>query len=179
MFEHLNKLFVYVYIRREIGFSLLYISLFILSALVSINIAEAASTPQSPQLPTQLQTTQGLPIVIVPAITGNILAVVSFLIGTSSFILGLRIQSAGRKTNTEPASSATLPLSAMQKYFEVLILALVIPSIRLNAFGIVLVGSHLYVPDIPYLSLLFVLFIPAGAILFLVTKLHNAYKTNT
>jgi hypothetical protein len=41
-----------------------------------------------------------------------------------------------------------------------------------------IVRSHLYLPDIPYLSLLFALFIPAGAILFLVRKLHVAYKTN-
>jgi hypothetical protein len=137
-----------------------------------------AATAQQPQ--PQPQTAQGLPIVIVPAIIGNILAVVSFLIGTSSFILGLRIQSAARTTTTgsTSSSSATLPSSVMHKYFELLILALVIPSIGINAYGILLVGSHLYLPDAPYLSLLFALFIPAGAILFLVKKLHNAYKTN-
>jgi hypothetical protein len=103
------------------------------------------------------------------------------LIGTSSFILGLRIQSAARTTTTTgstSSSSATLPSSVMHKYFELLILALVIPSIGINAYGILLVGSHLYLPDAPYLSLLFALFIPAGAILFLVKKLHIAYKTN-
>jgi len=101
------------------------------------------------------------------------------LIGTSSFILGLRIQSAARITTTgSTSSSATLPSSAMHKYFELLILALVIPSIGINAYGILLVGSHVYLPDAPYLSLLFALFIPAGAILFLVRKLHIAYKTN-
>ena len=40
------------------------------------------------------QTRQGAPIALIPGLTGNILATVSFLIGTSSFILGLRIQSA-------------------------------------------------------------------------------------
>jgi DNA polymerase-2 len=75
-------------------------------------------------------------------------------------------------------SSATLPSSVMHKYFELLILALVIPSIGINAYGILLVGSHLYLPDAPYLSFLFALFIPAGAILFLVRKLRIAYKTN-
>jgi hypothetical protein len=34
------------------------------------------------------------PLNIVPGLTSNILTSVSFLIGTSSFILGLRIQSA-------------------------------------------------------------------------------------
>ncbi len=37
----------------------------------------------------QLQTRTGAPIAIVPGLTGNILTAVSFLIGTSSFILGL------------------------------------------------------------------------------------------
>ena len=158
-----------------------------ISVLIIVTLAAAAilastlqaATAQQPQ--PQPQTAQGLPIVIVPAIIGNILAVVSFLIGTSSFILGLRIQSAARTTTTTgstSSSSATLPSSVMHKYFELLILALVIPSIGINAYGILLVGSHLYLPDAPYLSLLFALFIPAGAILFLVKKLHIAYKTN-
>src|ERR1044071_7806660 len=150
-----------------------------ISVLIIVLLAAAAilastlqaATAQQPQ--PQPQTAQGLPIVIVPAIIGNILAVVSFLIGTSSFILGLRIQSAARTTTTgsTSSSSATLPSSVMYKYFELLILALVIPSIGINAYGILLVGSHLYLPDAPYLSLLFALFIPAGAILFLVKKL--------
>ena len=42
----------------------------------------------------QSQTRTGAPLAIVPGLTGNILTAVSFLIGTSSFILGLRIQSA-------------------------------------------------------------------------------------
>jgi len=159
-----------------------------ISVLIIVLLAAAAilastlqaATAQQQQQP-QPQPAQGLPIVLVPAIIGNILAVVSFLIGTSSFILGLRIQSAARTTTTTgstSSSSATLPSSVMHKYFELLILALVIPSIGINAYGILLVGSHLYLPDAPYLSLLFALFIPAGAILFLVKKLHIAYKTN-
>ena len=147
------------------------------AAAILASTLQAATAQQQPQP----QTAQGLPIVIVPAIIGNILAVVSFLIGTSSFILGLRIQSAARTTTTTgstSSSSATLPSSVMHKYFELLILALVIPSIGINAYGILLVGSHLYLPDAPYLSLLFALFIPAGAILFLVKKLHIAYRTN-
>jgi hypothetical protein len=157
--------------------SVLIIVLLAAAAILASTLQAATAQQQQPQP----QTAQGLPIVLVPAIIGNILAVVSFLIGTSSFILGLRIQSAARTTTTTgstSSSSATLPSSVMHKYFELLILALVIPSIGINAYGILLVGSHLYLPDAPYLSLLFALFIPAGAILFLVKKLHTAYKTN-
>jgi hypothetical protein len=146
-------------------------------AILAGTLQVATAQQQQPQP----QTAQGLPVVIVPGITQNILTVVSFLIGTSSFILGLRIQSAGRTTTTTGSTSSsatTLPPSAMHKYFELLILALVIPSIGLNAYGIVLVGSQLYLPDAPYLSLLFALFIPAGAILFLLRKLRIAYRTN-
>ena len=157
------------------------ISVLIIVLLAAAILASTLQAATAQQQQPQPQTTQGLPIVIVPAIIGNILAVVSFLIGTSSFILGLRIQSAARTTTTTgstSSSSATLPSSVMHKYFELLILALVIPSIGINAYGILLVGSHLYLPDAPYLSLLFALFIPAGAILFLVRKLRIAYKTN-
>ncbi len=160
--------------------SVLIIVLLAAASILTSTLQAARAQQQQPQP----QTAQGLPIVIVPAIIGNILAVVSFLIGTSSFILGLRIQSAARTTTTgstsssSSSSSATLPSSEMHKYFELLILTLVIPSIGINAYGILLVGSHLYLPDAPYLSLLFALFIPAGAILFLVKKLHIAYKTN-
>ena len=157
--------------------SVLIIVLLAAASILTSTLQAARAQQQQPQP----QTAQGLPIVIVPAIIANILAVVSFLIGTSSFILGLRIQSAARTTTTTgstSSSSATLPSSEMHKYFELLILALVIPSIGINAYGILLVGSHLYLPDAPYLSLLFALFIPAGAILFLVKKLHIAYKTN-
>ena len=121
------------------------------------------------------QTSQGAPIVLIPAITQNILVVVSFLIGTSSFILGLRIQNVARIAGSTPSSTSTLtsPSSIMNRYFELLILALVIPSVIINIYGILLVGSHLYPGDSPYLLLLFALFIPAGAILFLVRKLRT------
>jgi uncharacterized SAM-binding protein YcdF (DUF218 family) len=60
----------------------------------------------------------------------------------------------------------------MNKYFELLILALVIPSVVINIFGILVVASHLYPEDFPYLLILYALFIPAGAVLFLVGKLR-------
>jgi hypothetical protein len=49
----------------------------------------------------------------------------------------------------------------LDKYFEILILTLIIPAVITNIFGILLVGSHLYPEDAPYLPYLFVLFIPA------------------
>jgi hypothetical protein len=127
----------------------------------------------------QQQTSQGAPLPIIPGLTGNILAIVSFLIGTSSFILGLRIQSAARTTTTTASTSAssqspsTLPSSVMNKYFELLILALITPSVVINIYGILLVGSHLFPEDYPYLLLLFALFVPVGAVLFLVRKLRT------
>jgi hypothetical protein len=111
----------------------------------------------------QSQTKQGAPLAILPGITGNILATVSFLISTSSFILGLKIQSIARETSSS---------SLINKYFDTLILSLVIPSLIIDVYGILTVGSHLYLEDMPYLLLLFALFIPIGAILFLVKKLH-------
>lgn len=174
---------------REVMFNghMLLLNFLIIFFLVTVNTASAQQQPQPQQArqaqqAQQAQTSQGLPIVIIPAITGNILAVVSLLIGTSSFVLGLRIQSAARATPTESklyqqqpstSTSTTLPSSIVNKYFDLLILALVIPSIGLNTYGILLVGTHLYIEETPYLSLLFVLFIPAGAILFLIRKLRT------
>ena len=130
-------------------------------------------TVRAQQQQQQQQTSQGSPLPLIPGITGNILAVVSFLIGTSSFILGLRIQSAAKTPTTSTSSSTTtLPSSLMNKYFELLILALVIPSIVINIYGILVVASHLYPEDFPYLLILYALFIPAGAVLFLVGKLR-------
>jgi hypothetical protein len=73
----------------------------------------------------------------------------------------------------QPSTSTTLPASIVHKYFDLLILALVIPSIGLNTYGILLVGTHRYIEETPYLSLLFVLFIPGVAILLLIRKLRT------
>jgi hypothetical protein len=51
------------------------------------NTVRAQQQQQQQQL-----TSQGSPIAIIPGLTQNVLTMVSFLIGTSSFILGLRIQ---------------------------------------------------------------------------------------
>ena len=128
------------------------------------------------QQQSQSQTRIGAPLAIIPGLTGNVLTAVSFLIGTSSFILGLRIQSASKAAAVvdrgSPSSQLTPSSSMITKYYELLIVALVAPSIVINIYGILLISSHLYVEDTPYLLLLFVLFIPIGAILFLVKKLH-------
>jgi len=74
----------------------------------------------------QQQTSLGLPITIIPGLTQNVLTIVSFLIGTSSFILGLRMQNVARiPTESTSSSSPTILSSMMNKYFELLILALV------------------------------------------------------
>ena len=127
-------------------------------------------------------TRTGAPLTIVPGLTSNVLTAVSFLIRTSSFILGLRIQSISKTTTTsrsdgvqiEPpgSSQSPSPMATITKYYEILILALVFPAVVINIYGILAVASHLYLEDNPYLVLLFVLFIPISAILFLVKKLH-------
>lgn len=120
-------------------------------------------------------TRTGAPLTIVPGLTSNILTGVSFLIGTSSFILGLRIQNINKTmTTTEDDNQKKIssPSTTITKYYELLILALVFPAIVINIYGILAVASHLYLEDAPYLILLFVLFIPIGVILFLVKKLH-------
>jgi hypothetical protein len=142
------------------------------------NIAIAQQQQQQQQVQ---QTAQGSPIALIPGLTGNILAAVSFLIGTSSFILGQRIQSVSKNilptsysTTATKETQSTSPLpSEINKYFDFLILALVVPSIVINVYGIFMVGSHLYPEDMPYLLLLFVLFIPMTVILFLLKKLRG------
>ena len=61
-------------------FAFFLIQLIISSLFTSFVFAESSPTETK------------IPIVPIPAITQNILTIVSFLIGTSSFVLGLRIQ---------------------------------------------------------------------------------------
>lgn len=93
----------------------------------------------------QLQTRTSATLAIVHGLTGNILTAVSFLIGTSSFILGLRIQSAFKTTPTadhgSPTSRLTLPSSIITKYYELLIVALIAPSIVINIYGILVLQA--------------------------------------
>jgi hypothetical protein len=134
------------------------------------NTLEAQKQNQTLQL-----TRQGFPISIIPSLSGNILGMVSFLLGTSSFVLGQRIYSArtaSTSSTSPPSSTPTLAASILDKYFEILILALVVPALAINVYGILLVGTHLYVEDAPYFLLLCAPFIPTGAILFLLGKLR-------
>ena len=74
--------------------------------------------------------------------------------------------------------SITPPTSKlMNKYFELLILALVIPSVMIIVFSIFIVGRQLDPGDSAYLLLLFALFIPVGGVLFLVKNLRKVYST--
>jgi hypothetical protein len=62
-------------------------------------------------------TRTGAPLNIIPGLTSNILTGVSFLIGTSSFILGLRIQSASK---TIMALDRTTECSSFYNYYQIL-----------------------------------------------------------
>jgi hypothetical protein len=140
----------------------------IASILLIIQIFVIASSFTSSVLAEEIQR-DSTPVTLIPAITQNILTIVSLLIGTSSFVLGLRIQNLAK-----PASSTASPsLILINRYMDILILALVIPSISIIIFGIILVGLQLEPGDLAYLLLLFALFIPAGVILFLIRNLRR------
>jgi hypothetical protein len=110
----------------------------------------------------QMMMTTNIDYSIITSLTDNLLTVVSFLIGTSSFVLGLRLQNLSK-------SGAN---SIINKYFSILILALIVPSVIIIAYGIFVIGSSIEPGDMDYLLLLFSLFVPAGVILFLVGKLR-------
>lgn len=141
---------------------------FIAAVLLTIQIIVVASSFTSYVLAQEIQQ-NSIPITLIPAITQNILTIVSLLIGTSSFVLGLRIQNLAK-----PASSTASPsLIIINKYMDTLILALVFPSLFIIIFGIILVGIQLEPGDLAYLLLLFALFIPAGVILLLIRNLRR------
>ena len=110
----------------------------------------------------QMMMTTNVDYSVITSLTDNLLTVVSFLIGTSSFVLGLRIQNLSK-------SGAN---SIINKYFSILILALIVSSVIIAAYGIFVIGNSIEPGDIDYLLLLFSLFVPAGVILFLVGKLR-------
>jgi signal peptidase I len=126
-------------------------------------------------------TAQSRPVVIVPHIMQNLLKVISFFYVACFFVLGFRIQSAERITTGSTSQSSSL----IDKYFLLLILVSLIPAIIIIIYGIVLVGMYVYgtinTPSgkhayfegrYSYLLPLFLCFVPAGAVLFLVKKLH-------
>ena len=106
-------------------------------------------------------TSQSTNTTLITSITQNLLTVVAFLLGTSSFILGLNIQNVSRLTNV------------MNNYLKILILALVFPAIFIILYGIALIGNTIEPGDIHYLIILLSLFVPSGAILFLLSKIKS------
>jgi len=128
---------------------------------------------------------QSRPVVIVPHIMQNLLKVISFFYVACFFILGFRIQSAERTTMGSTSQSLSPTSSLIDKHFLLLILVSLIPAIIVIIYGIVLVGMYIYgtinTPsgksaymqgNVSYLLLLFIWFVPTGAVLFLVKKLH-------
>jgi hypothetical protein len=123
-------------------------------------------------------TAQSRPVVIVPHIMQNLIKVISFFYVACFFVLGFRIQSAERTTTGSTSQSSSL----IDKYFLLLILVSLIPAIIIIIYGIVLIGMYVYgTPsgtsaymqgNVHYLLPLFICFVPAGAVLFLVKKLH-------
>ena len=105
----------------------------------------------------------------------KILTVVSFLIGPSSFILGLRIQSAAKTITTGTISSSS---TMMHMYFELLILALVI-SFNSNKH---IRNTFSWKPSISTRCSLFATpfcsFYTCRSSIFLVKKLRVLYKNN-
>ena len=112
-------------------------------------------------IPVALAVSEGTDARVATSATQNFLTVVSFLTGTASFILGLSISNASKLSAT------------MNRYFRILILAMVIPAIVIIVYGIAVVGSALGPGDGHYLLLLFLLFVPTGAILFLLTRIYK------
>jgi hypothetical protein len=162
---------------------LLFLLTFILLSLSSICISDSNA---------QQQTSLGEPVVIVPGVMDNLLTLITFLFLACFFILGLRIQRAERTTtgSTSQSSSPTSP-SLIDKYFLLLILSSLIPALIAIIYGIVLIGmyvsgtintpsgKHAYMEgNYSYLLLLFIFFVPAGAVLFLVKKLHIGTGTS-
>src|SRR5215467_15527842 len=132
-------------------------------------------------------TAQSRPVVIIPKIMQNLLKVISFFFVACFFVLGLRIQSAERTRigSTSQSSTSSTSSSLIDKYFLLLILVSLIPAIIVIIYGIVLIGMFLFgtinTPsgksaylqgNVSYLLLLFICFIPAGAVLFFIKKLH-------
>ena len=157
---------------------LLFLLTFTLLSLSSICIDDSNAVTE------QQQTSRGEPVVIVPGLMDNVLTLVSFLFLGCFFVLGLRIQSAER-TRTGSTSQSSSSSSLIDKYFLLLILVSLIPAIIVIIYGIVLIGMFLFgtinTPsgtsaymqgNVSYLLLLFVFFIPIGAVLFLAKKLH-------
>ena len=77
---------------------------YIAAVLLTIQIIVIASLFSSYVVAEKIQQ-DSTPVTLIPAITQNILTIVSLLIGTSSFVLGLRIQNLAK-----PASSIRITI---------------------------------------------------------------------
>ena len=98
-----------------------------LSLFVFIILVVLLSLIQYPTM--AMGATQNSDITIITSVTQNLLTVISVLLGTSSFILGLNIQNVSRLSEVT------------NNYLKILVLALVSPGIFIIIYGIVLVGS--------------------------------------
>ena len=78
-----------------------FLAILLLQFLIANNLITFFAFAQAQQ---QQQQTS-IPVTLIPSITQNILTIVSFLIGTSSFILGLRIQNLSRPIQQTPSKS--------------------------------------------------------------------------
>ena len=132
------------------------LSFFIISNFLTIPPAFAEAQQQQQHQQTSVS------VRLIPSITQNIHTIVSFLLETSSFILGMRIQNLARSTARSWPTSTQLPILIMNKYFEFLLMALVNPSMAIIVYGIIIVGVS-DPGEAAYLLLLFALFIPTGA----------------
>jgi hypothetical protein len=159
---------------------LLFLLTLVLLSLSSICIDDSNAVTE------QQQTSLGEPVVIVPGVMDNLLTLISFLFLACFFVLGLRIQNAERTTTGSTSqSSSPSSTSIIDKYFLLLILVSLIPALIVIIYGIILISMHVYgtidTPsgtsaymkgNVSYLLLLYIWFIPTGAVLFLVKKLH-------
>lgn len=87
-------------------------------------------------------------------IISDYLTVISFLIGTGAFVLGLYVP------------HATTIAGGTGTYYKILILALVIPAILLTIHGIIMTYSS----DPIYIGVFLILFVPPVAIISILLK---------
>ena len=169
--------------------------LFLLTFIIILLSLSPICIGHSNAVTEQQQSSITTPIAVVPLIMQNLLTLICFLFLACYFVVGLRIQSAAR-TTTESTSQSSSPShrSVIDEYFLVLILSSLVPALIVTIYGIVLIysyisgslhatfGNHVYVSYVEgnysYLLLLFVCFIPAGAVLFLLKKLHSFDNKN-
>jgi len=161
-----------------------FITLFLLTFIIILLSLSSICIGHSNAVTEQQHTSITTPVVIVPTIMQNLLTLICFLFLACLFVLGLRIQSAAGTTTGSKSQSSSCPShrSVIDEYFLLLILSSLVPALIVTVYGIVLIyaylsgslhatfGNHVYVSYVEgnysYLLLLFVCFIPAGALAF-------------